>query len=257
MDGPGKPDQVRSVRRIVRILSELSNSGGATVTEISESTGLPMSTIHRYLDTLHDLHYIVRDGNQYCLSIRFLNIGESARNRRRIYRLAENKLTELATETNERCQFVVEEHGRGVYALVATGGKAVLTDSRVGKRLYLHATSVGKSILAHLPDPRVEEIIDQWGLPRVTRNTITDRDELFDELKTVRENGIAFNRGGNVDGLRSVGAPVLGGDDEVVGAISISGPSKRLQGSWYEEEIPGLLLGATNELQLKLEYERD
>lgn len=257
MAGTEKPKRVQAIQRSVQILDELSETGETRVTELSESTGMAKSTIHRYLDTLQDLHYVVRNGEKYCLSLRFLNIGQSARNRRPEYTLAKTKVDQLAEETDERCQFVVEEHGRGVYAYVAAGSDAVLTDSRVGKRLHMHATSVGKSMLAHMPDSRVHEILDQWGLPQLTQHTVTDREELFAELDTIREEGVAFNREGNVEGLRSVGAPVLDGNGETVGAISISGPTHRMRGSRYGEEIPDLLLGATNELRLRLEYDEE
>ncbi|MFB6131584.1 MAG: IclR family transcriptional regulator [Salinigranum sp.] len=249
--------QVQSVTRLMQLLEELSARNGAGVTELGEATDLAKSTVHRYLATLYDLNYVVKDDGKYYLSVRFADIGESSRNRRTAYGMAAHKVEELATETNERCQFVVEEHGRGVYVYVATGNKAVLTGSHVGKRLYLHATSVGKSILAHLPQSRVDEILDRWGLPRRTEQTITDREVLLAELERIREEGVAFNREGNVEGLRSVGAPVFDGNGEVIGGLSVSGPTHRLKGSWYEREIPDLLLGAANELELKIKYRDD
>lgn len=255
MTSSDAPDQVRSIGRLMRVIAELSNRDGVGITELSETTGLAKSTIHRYLITLDDLEYVVKEDQEYRLSLRFLNIGEGVRNRRYAYQLAGNKVEQLAEETNERCQFVVEEHGRGVYVHVASGNKAVLTDSRVGKRLFLHSTSVGKAILAHMPEADVHTILDRWGLPRQTKKTNTSREAFFDELEQVRTKNVAFNREGNVEGLHSVGVPVFDGNGSVIGALSVSGPSHRLKGEWFENEIPDLLLGATNELQLKLKYQ--
>lgn len=198
--------------------------------------------------------YVVKEGDVYNIGLGFVDIGEYARNRKEAYKLAKPKVEELADETNERCQFVVEEHGRGVYIYVETGSHAVETNSRVGKRLHLHSTSVGKAILAHLPTSRVDEIVEETGLPKQTENTITNCDELEEELERVRERGVAYNREGNIEGLRSVGAPVLGPNGHVIGALSVSGPTHRMKGERYEETMPDLLLGAANELELNLKY---
>lgn len=247
-------DRVKTVGRAFTILNALQDLDGATITEMGRYTGLANSTIHRHLSTLHDIGYVVKEGDVYQLGLRFLDHGEYVRNRKRSHRLAREKVEELATQTKERCQYVVEEHGRGIYVHVVSGQHAVETDSRVGTHLHLHSTSVGWAILAHLPEERVHEILDQWGMPALTENTITDREKLFTKLEQVREENIAYNRGGNVKGLWSVGTPVIGPDDGIVGALSISGPSNRLKGNRFTEELPNLLLGSANELELKLKY---
>lgn len=254
MSERGNGDGLAVVERTFRVVSALRELNGARVTELAEHTGLANSTVHRHLNTLYGMGYVVKEGDVYDVGLGFLDVGEYARNRKEAYGLARPKVEELAEETNERCQFMVEEHGRAVYVYVATGTNAVTTDARIGNRLYLHTTSVGKSILAHLPDRRVEGILDRWGLPAQTDRSITSREELYEELQRVREEGVAYNRGGNVEGLRSVGCPLLGPDGTVLGAVSISGPTHRMKGEKYDEQLPGLLLGAANEIELKLEY---
>lgn len=246
--------RLETVQRLFTIVSALRELDGARITEIGEYTGLSNSTVYRHLNTLNDMGYVVKEGDVYHVGLGFLTVGEYARDRKDAYQLAKPKVEELAEETNERCQFVVEEHGWGVYLHVETGEHAVETDSRVGKRLHLHSTSVGKSILAHLPEHRIEEIIEERGLPKQTPNTITSREALFEELASIRERGVAYNREGNTEGLRSVGVPVLGPDGHVIGALSVSGPTHRMKGKKYEERLPDLLRGAANELELNLEY---
>ena len=246
--------RVQSLTRLFTLVNALCENQGTGVTELADMTNMAKSTVHRYLATLIDLDYVIKEDNAYYTSLRFLEIGESSRNRQRAYQLAGQNVHDLAQKTNERCQFVVEEHGRAVYVYVAGGDHAVLTDSQIGKRLHLHATSVVKAILAFLPPKKAHAVLDRWGMPKQTERTITDRDELFDELKRIRETHVAFNDQGNISGLRSVGTPVLW-DGDIIGAISVSGPSHRMKGDWYEEEIPDMLLGSTNELELKLQYE--
>lgn len=107
--------------------------------------------------------------------------------------MAEEKVQKLAAETNERAQFIVEENSRRYYTHTENGEDAVLADARTGKRIYLHDSTAGKSILAQLPESRVRKIINSWGLPAYTEYTITDESELFEELEQIREQGYALN----------------------------------------------------------------
>ncbi|QLG60313.1 IclR family transcriptional regulator [Halorarum salinum] len=247
-------DRVKTIERMFIITDALQELNGARISELGDYTDLANSTVYRHLNTLNDMGYVMKEGDIYHIGLGFLDIGEYARNRKKAYQLAKPKVQELAEATDERCQFVVEEHGRGVYVHVETGSHAVETNSRIGKRLYLHSTSVGKSILAHLPNQRISEIVDKWGLPKRTENTITSREGLKKELHQIREDGVAYNREGNIKGLRSVGTPVLSPSGQILGALSISGPTHRMKGDKYEETLPDLLLGAANELELNLEY---
>lgn len=164
-------------------------------------------------------------------------------------------MNELAAETDERAQFIVEEHGKAVYIHRTFGQHAVRTDPGIGRRIPLHATSAGKAILASMPDEMRSRIIEQTTFGEITNRTITDTNELDRELAQISKRGYAFNREENIDGLHAVGAPVTGPDDTVIGAPSVSGPSHRLTGEWFEEDLPALLLGAANELELNIAYD--
>lgn len=250
---PADVDCVKSVDTAFRILEHLEREDGARVTEVADALDVAKSTAHRHLKTLQHIEYLVKEGDTYRLGLRFLELGEYISTREKAYVLAHKKVKELAEETDERAQFLVEEHGRLVYVHRETGRHAVETDPGIGKRVDIHASSAGKAILAHLPDHRIDEIISQHGLPQFTEHTITDPDDLFAALETIRERGYAFNDEESIDGLRAVGVPVLS-NDGVVGALSVSGPTHRLKNDWFTNEIPDLLLGITNELELNLKY---
>lgn len=118
----------------------------------------------------------------------------------------------------------------------------------------LHATAAGKSILAHLPRAEVKSILDETGLRRYTQNTVTDREELFEQFETIRGRGYAVNREEHIKGLSAIAAPVTTPDDEVLGAISVADAAHRMQGQWFEDELPKLLLGIVNEIELNVAY---
>jgi DNA-binding IclR family transcriptional regulator len=235
----------------LEVVETLREMDGARVTELAAEMGLAPSTIHAHLTTLADTEYVVKSGDVYHLSLKFLGLGDYVRNRRNAYRIAESYTEQLAAETECRAVFVVEENGRGVYMYTFSGEHAVWTYSTVGKRLYLHQTSAGKAILSRLPEERVEAIVDEWGLPAATENTITDADVLLEELSTIRESGVAFNHQEQLDGVKAVGVPVDGSDGQVVGAFSVASPANRLTDDRFETELPETLLGVANEFELE------
>jgi len=246
-------DMVGSVETLFDIIEYVYREEGVVLSDAAADLEYAKSTIHRHLTTLKRRGYVVEDDGYY-VSLRFLELGEQARNRRRAYRLAREKVDELAEKTNERAQFIVEEHGEAVYVHRAFGEHAVRTDPGIGKRIPLHATSAGKAILGAMPPDKASHIIERISFAKLTNKTITDLGELHEELERVRERGYAFNREENLEGLHAVGVPVTGPNGGVIGALSVSGPSHRLTGEQFKDELPSLLLGMANELTLNIAH---
>jgi len=249
-----KTGKLQSVRRTTNIIELLVKLGGGTVSEVAEKLNLAPSTVHGYLATLYEQGYLIKEDNEYQIGTKFLQLGEYSRTREKRYKLAEEKILELAEKTNERSQFVIEEFGWGIFLYRKSGTQGVETGSEIGKRIHLHSNAAGKAILAHLPESKVTHIIDQNGLPAMTSETITDETTLFQELKSIRDQGYALNKNESVKGLSAVGVPVQTEDKAVLGALSVSGPSNRLKGDYLSEELTDLLLGTANELELRITY---
>lgn len=246
-------DSVKAVETLFDILEFVHQGDGVTISEAASALDYAKSTVHRHLSTLEQRGYVVNEDGYY-VGLRFLEFGEDARNRRRAYQLAKEKVEELAEKTDERAQFLVEEHGEAVYIHRAVGNHAVRTDPGIGKRIPLHATASGKGILAAMPPEKVSRIIEQAAFEQITDKTITDPETLYDELAQIRDRGYAFNREENLDGLHAVGVPVRGPEGTVIGGLSVSGPSHRFTGERFEEELPSLLLGTANELELNIAH---
>jgi len=244
--------RIKAVKTAFAIVETLYELEGAGVSQVATELGLAKSTAHAHLQTLAEAGYIIREGDQYHVGLRFMELGEYAKSRKKVYTISRRMVAQLAEKTQERSQFIVEEHGWGVYVHRELGEHAVQTDPGIGQRIPLHCTAAGKAILAEFPRERVEQIIERRGLEAVTENTITDRKALYEELETIRERGYAFNMEENVLGLHAIGVGVKRGDGTICGALSVSGPSHRLTGDVLREEIPGLLLGTSNELELNL-----
>lgn len=243
---------IQSVRKAFDIIQVLSADRGIGITEIADQLDEPKSTVHNYLSTLREEGYVFRDGHQYYLGLEFLHLGVSARSRFELFNVGAPMVRRLALETGEFSNMHVEEYGTGVTIFRSEGENAV-ESNHLGSRTYLNTTAVGKSILAHLPQSRVEEIIETHGLPAATPKTTTDRDELFEKLEEIRERGCAFDDEEVLLGLRCVAAPVLSGEGTLLGAISVSGPTTRLRGDYWREDLAEIVMEASNVIALNIE----
>lgn len=246
--------QINAVGISLSVVEELVRQDGVRVTEIANELDIAPSTSHKHLQTLLDEGYVIKEGDLYYPSMEYLHIGEYTRRRKPAYRKAETRVESLAEETGGRTHFVIEEHGRGRYVYTRTGNLAVETFTGKGANFPLHITAAGKAILAYLPDDRVHEIIEKHGLNAATEHSITTEESLFEELETIRETDVAYNIEEHYEGSNAVAAPVRDPNSSVLGALTISGPAKRMKGDFLREELPDLLLATVNELELEIVY---
>ncbi|TYL36314.1 IclR family transcriptional regulator [Natronococcus pandeyae] len=249
----GDGDGIQSTKTSFEIIHALQDIGPARLSEIASHLDFAESTTHRHLRTLQDLRYVSREGERYQIGLRFSRLGRAAQTRDPAYEMAKPHIQTIAEKTEERAQFVAEDHGLGIYLHVETGDRGVHVGFGVGRQIHLHGSSSGKAILANYPREYVDEIFDRWELPALTENTITDREELYEELEAVRERGVAFNREEHVEGVNGTAVPVKR-DGKVLGALAVAGPSHRLTGDWFEKELPNMMLATANELELNLTY---
>lgn len=253
-DREEKPDGIKATRTLFRIVETVRDLESVTTTDVANELDVATSTVHRHLKTLHDLGYVIREGNEYRLSLRFLDLGVRVRQRRAAYREMKATARDLADQTGELVSFVVEECGAGVFLYRERGDRGVESAAYVGKRVDLHTIAAGKALLAHLPDERIDEIVGRGDLSARTENTVTDRDEFMTELEQVMEDGLAFAIGEHTVGLDSVGAAVTTPDGDVIGGLSIAGPTHRMDEERFRDDLPQQLLSRINEFELNLTY---
>lgn len=251
MNTNGNKRTLKSVETTLEVLNLLRERDGARVSELADELGRAPSTVHSHLVTLEAKEYVVKEGDIYQLGLHLLELGDYVQNRKEAFQIAQSYTEQLAGETECRAVFVVEENGRGVYLHTYSGKYAVWKYSTLGKRFYLHQTAAGKALLSKLSDEQVATIIDRWGLPAKTENTITDPDVLYQELNQIRERGYSLNREEQLDGVKAVGVPVTGTNGQVIGSFSVASPANRLTGEWFTEELPNIVLGVANEFELE------
>ena len=246
--------QLKTVMLAFRIVELIHERRSVGVTEVAEEMDLPKSTAHLQLKTLVETGFAYKEDGRYTLSFQFLEIGGAMRNQLKLYEVAKPVLKDLAEKSNELAELQIEERGRGVLLMRFESENAVDDNTPIGQYEHLHTSAVGKSILASLPAEYVEAIIDKHGLPPRTTNTITDPDELMLELQWIRNHGIAYSEGEAVTGVRGVGAPIRTNDDQVVGAISVSGPNKRISDERLKQDLRSLVEEASNIIELKIRH---
>ena len=248
---------VRTTQKTFDIVEALADRDAAGITELADELDMSKSIVHNHVSTLQDRGYVVRDGEEYRLSYKFLDIGGRRRQQLGIYQNGRPEIKKLASETGELVNLGVEERGKCIYLFQARGSEAVKLElNHTGAAENLHSTAIGKAILAHLPDERIETIVDQHGLPKRTEKTVTKYDALLDELEEIRERGFATDDEESIPGLRCVAAPIKTTDMNVLGAVSVSGPISRIKDRRWEDELPDLVQDTANVIAINSQYGR-
>jgi DNA-binding IclR family transcriptional regulator len=222
---------IQSVDRAARILRALAGDPGRLgVSELAERLGLAKTTVHGLLRTLHDHGLVEQDeqsdkyqlGPQLLqLSNRYLDLSEL-----RSRALAWSEL--LAARTGEAVRVGVPHRDGVLVVHHVFRPDASLQILEVGAMLPMHATALGKSVLAYLPETERADVIAA-GMPKLTGRTVATAPALERELAEIRERGWASEREEAVLGEMGVAAPVFGRGVTVVGAIGIAGPVERLK----------------------------
>ncbi len=247
------PDNsVEAIGTTMSIVEALVETGGAGVTELSERLEVPKSTIFVHLNTLNNYNLVVNENGNYRLSYQVVKFGQQLLWDDPLYEEGHEETQDLADQTGLLANLLCEEDGKGVYLCSISGSESVNLQAVPGNRVPLHATGLGRAILSHLPEERVDEIINRYGLTAKTPNTITDREELFDELATIHDQGIAIDDEEYLPGVKCIAAPILA-HSNVVGAISVSGPVSQIQRR--QKELEELVIERANVIELNVTYQ--
>ncbi|HMC40134.1 MAG TPA: IclR family transcriptional regulator [Acidimicrobiales bacterium] len=193
-----------------------------SLSQLTERTGLPKSTVHRMADQLVEFKWLERTATGYRLGIRFFEVGGLVSTRTHLRERSLPFLQDLQAATRHSVHLGILE-GRDVVILEKLWGHdSVSLPTRVGGRMPAHCTAAGKALLAFAPEKVVEDLIAA-GLERRTGRTIVVPELFRQELATVRTAHWSLETEENVGGLRCVAAPIRG-SGRAIAAVSVSGP---------------------------------
>lgn len=232
---------VKSVDKACQLIEMVSDHpDGVGITELATQAGMYKSTVHRLLTTLMKRGYIEQEEatGKYKLGYTLLDMGMKLLSSIDLRREALSFLQQLAVESNEVVHLAILDQGEIVYVEKVESQNTIRMHSRVGKRVPVHATGLGKAILAFLPVSETISIIDRYGLPALTEHTITDRATFLKSLEDTRGNGYAIDVEENQLGISCVAAPIWDNNQRVVAACSVSGPSVRITADRMKELMP-------------------
>jgi IclR family acetate operon transcriptional repressor len=251
----GKPAVlVQSVDRAVSLLEFLARHGESGISEIAAELGVHKSTVSRLVGVLQARGLVDQQGERGKISIGFglVRLAGAAAGQLDLARLGTSTCEALARKLGETVNIAVLDDSVAINISQARGTAAVAAQNWIGKRTPLHATSSGKVLLAAIGEPGWEPMI-AGPHTAYTDYTVTDRDELRTMLRRVVKDGLATSFEELEVGLHAVAVPVRGGRDEVIAAISASGPAYRLS----RAQVPSIaeeLTVAAAELSAQLGY---
>lgn len=244
-----KVNSVVNALRVLKCFTEASPDW--TLSQLAQSLQMPKSTLLNMLRTL-EMFGIIRksESNQsYHLGLELLEMGYSVRKALPIIQYAIPLMEEVQEKTNKIIYFTIPKKGKVLYLEGIYPTKRTVSYSVTGKTLPMHCTGCGKAMLSQMTEEDVQKIIDCYGLPRLTQETITDYDTLMQTLCQDRERGYSIDRGEETPGVKCV-AVAIKGREQVLGAISISGSTMSMQ----DEDLPvyaEMLANVTHLLAMK------
>jgi IclR family acetate operon transcriptional repressor len=206
---------------------ELFTGGSSelTQTEISERLGLPVPTVHRLVKLLTERGWLVRDS-----ASRRLRLGLGAARLLpavRLPDLAREPLRALAEASGETVNLATLDGGEVLYLVSESGGNLLGLRSHVGLRLPVHATALGKCLLAQLDDEAARRAAGREPYAELTPRTVTTWEKLRPQLERVRREGVAHSREEYEIGLHSIAVPLAWVDGDGPVAVNVSLPSSR------------------------------
>ncbi len=219
-----------------------ADEGGLTFTELRERTGLAKGTLHRILADLVDERLLDRHDRVYHLGGGLFELGMRASVERRLLEVATPFLGDLYERTHEIVHLGLREGTEVVYVAKVGGHRQAKAPSRLGGRMPLHATAIGKILLAHAPDDLRKRVLT-GRLARLAPRTIVAPAHLQSQLVRAREEGVAYEHEESSVGLACVASPVFDGEDQVVAAVSVTGPVDRFRPRAHADSVRAAAAG--------------
>jgi DNA-binding IclR family transcriptional regulator len=247
---------IQSVERALKILDLFDeHTSELKITEISERMDLHKSTVHSLLKTLHEYSYIDQnpDNGKYKLGLKLAERGNVVISNMDIRKVARKNLLELSAKTGQTVHLGILDGREGVYIDKVEGKHSIIRYSRIGRRLPLHSTAIGKVIIAFQSPNIIQRLLKEYPYQQQTTCTITNEAVFQKEIEKIQQQKYAVDDQENEQGVRCVAVPIFNGTGKVLAAISISTLVSRVS----EQELSvfiDLLQTSCQELSEQMRY---
>ena len=221
---------VLPVMKALQVLDYVARQGhDVTLTETVQELKLPKTTVFRYLQTLSAAQFLEHDlkRDRYGVGSKFRSLARVDQELQGLRDIAQPEMRTLMETFHETVNLAVLSENEVVYIDMLEPGRPLRANARIGHRHPAHSTSLGKAMMAFLPDADALALSSE--LPQRTINTLTDADKLRRQVDDVRRRGYAIEVGENEDGLMCIGVPILDRTGYPVAAMSLSAPERRMK----------------------------
>ncbi|MGG6309270.1 IclR family transcriptional regulator [Paenibacillus macerans] len=216
---------IQSVERALKILDLFDEyTTELKITEISERMGLHKSTVHSLLKTLQEYAYIAQnpEDGKYRLGLKLAERGNFVISNIDIRKAARKYLLDLSAKTGQTVHLGILDGREGVYIDKVEGEQSIIRYSRIGRRLPLHSTAIGKVLLAYQEPQEISRLLQDYHYQPQTASTITNEAVFRKEIENIRQQGYAIDNQENEQGVQCAAVPIFKGKEKVLAAISIS-----------------------------------
>jgi IclR family acetate operon transcriptional repressor len=221
---------IKSLDRALDVLEHLSNMQGAALSELAAQLDQSPATVYRVLVTLERRGITEYDAeNQlWYVGARAFMIGARYLRRTSLVDRATPVLRQLMSKTGETANLAVPRDGKVVFVSQAECHHSIRAFFPPGSASPMHASGIGKALMAEMEQAELEEMLSTTTLERFTEFTITDPERLLDDLAQTRQRGFAIDDQEKNAGMRCIAVPLHNWTGNAVAGISISGPVARI-----------------------------
>jgi len=228
------------------------------ITELARQLGLDRSTTYRILLSLEKAGFVERDekAGTYSLGLGAFEIGNAYLRQKDLIQVSKPVMADLAQKVQETVHLAVLSETEIVYVDKCDSPRSLGVMSKIGQRGPLHCTSLGKTLLAFQPEEEQLRIIQKIKMTAFTSRTITTKQGLIEELKIVKRQGYALDRREIEEDVECIGAPILNHLKNVIAALSISGPQRKI-GTPKEKQVIQDVVSAAALISSKMGYRKE
>ncbi|GAB2450438.1 IclR family transcriptional regulator [Nocardia tengchongensis] len=238
--------------RIVLILDAFEVEDQAVgLSELARRTGLPKATVHRMCQDLVAARLLTPSPPGYSLGRGLFELGLRARVERTLLEVAVPFMQDLYTRTGETVHLGLPDGDEIVYISKIGGHRQVPAPSRIGGRMPLYCTAIGRVLLAYCEPATIDRILS-GRLVRRTPRTIVGPGLLRAQLHRVREEGVAFEYEESSAGIACIAAPILSPDERPLAAISVTGPTSRFRPGEHARPVRAAAIGVESILAQRM-----
>lgn len=240
---------IKSLDRAMEVFEYLSEAQGKPLTVLADEMGQSPATVYRILVTLEGRGLVEFDHEEQVWHIgpRAFVIGARFLRRTSLVDRARPIMRKLMEATGETANLGIERGGAVLFLSQVETHASIRAFFPPGTLSPMHASGIGKALLAHMDEDRLNRVLSTVELTRFTDHSITDQATLRQDLATIRENGYSVDNEEKNEGMRCIAAPVFDMNKEAIAGISVSGPTSRVSVS-ETERLSRAVIDAAHQL---------